>query len=1080
MLPCALEVEERWLRQEIGQLQQLLRTDNLTCSKRHCEFNKVIQSRLRAFDHDESLHAALLQGPPLKWANSAGLYSINPRKAILAATRVVFKDAVRGGGIDHSFSMHGIVSLDQLEKHRLVLVSTVRREMAAAMMDMAQLSLLHELHNAATLHYGLFHMGFRAAILIHGLDPRLQTPEEQIMAKLNALFPPIAAAKLDSAAPLAPYSDGLRESIRFSVYEHLMRGNATDMTEWRALQTRLYSWCNMPGYAEARGALLRYTEEFKKIEVLCLSTLHSLESRRRSLYVPESPADTSFLTSSSRSSAAPSPCSSFIGSDKSADFEPGLQDSRHSFASGPSLSSASRHAAQNAPLLRGMPGREISAAKTDGAAFAGDLDAPPILTYPHDLSRHEFDQHPLARHLEMSPREKMQLGLIIPRQLSKDDVEEEPVEIPKLVKDKGKRRRFGRKGSDTQVPPVPPLPSIPEALYSNHTPGNFGRFVRRMRSKSGLATRDASSLDTAAPSASAAAELSKTPRKLKKPLRRSARSVISSPELQPSHDAPPLFDLASSDLTYLVPSQSAPASRRQSIVSPCETPHPRSEDVEDGPVLWRVAPPRLSPMEFARIRLIQAALERRDNDLISSGLTKLWFWTPRWETFLVLPCKQTSSTITPAQPDMHEKTSVPNLGMSSELDSMPVPDGLVQAGPDRRSFLSCPRLSLNLGNIALQLPSMLNLMTLDGIHPLRSLSSSTRSGSPPEAEDTGCAARRFSVYAERTEPVSISNTFTLDSQTQRTDQGFFPLPAGNGINRFSRQDVSTHTTRQIATQHPFQDTAIYNRSATPEAGPWGLRGHTSAAGSCNGRDGSNVTVPTRTGLTRPPRSMAVATRLHQHLDYQHQHVVGGEIVTPVAARKVGKLVAGASVVSMHAAHSEDFARPDVADEERALRPPPLHVVRQRPHAAGGRGLRERDTTRRNLFRSSNDDNDNDLRGLLRHLGDARETRPAPWSPLRYPGGGGGSSSSDSQPVTPETRRQSSVLSHLSITPTALRLGLAMRGRDEESEEEHSGLSPRQRKVAATHQPVPDSPTLPVVGPQVKMRRSSRRASHGSL
>ncbi|OAA49784.1 hypothetical protein BBO_01419 [Beauveria brongniartii RCEF 3172] len=1043
MLPCALEVEERWLRQEIGQLQQLLRTDNLTCSKHHCEFNKVIQSRLRAFDHDESLHAALLQGPPLKWANSTGLYSINPRKAILAATRVVFQDAVRGGGIDHNFSMHGIVSLDQLEKHRLVLVSTVRREMAAAMMDMAQLSLLHELHNAATLHYGLFHMGFRAAILIHGLDPRLQTPKEHVMAKLNALFPPIAAAKLDSAAPLAPYSDGLRESIRFSVYEHLMRGNAIDMTEWRAFQTRLYSWCNMPGYAEARDALLRYTEEFKKTEVLCLSTLHSLESRRRSLCVPESPADASFLTSSSRSSAAPSPCSSFFGSDKSADFEPGLQDSHHSFASGPSLSSSTRRAVQHAPLLRGMPGREISAAKTDGAAFAGDLDAPPILT---------FD--------------------------SEDEVGEEPVEIPKLVKDKGKRRRFGRKGSDTQVPPVPPLPPIPEALYSNHTPGNFGRFVRRMRSKSSLATRDASSLDIAAPSAPAAAELSKTPRKLKKPFRRSARSVISSPELQPSHDAPPLFDLASSDLTYLIPTQSAPASRRQSIVSPCETSHPGSEDVEDGPVLWRVAPPRLSPMEFARIRLIQAALERRDDDSISSGLTKLWFWTPRWETFLVLPCKQVSSTITPAKPDVHEQILVPNLEMSAGLVSIPEPDELLQAEPDRRSFLSCPRLSLNLGNIALQLPSMLNLMTLDGIHPFRSLSSSTRSGSPPGAEGTGCAARRSSVYTEQTKPVPLANTLTLGSQTQRTTQGFFLSPAGNDIDQFSRQDVSTHATRGIAANQPFQDTAIFNRPATPKAGPWGLRGHTSAAGSRNGRDGSSVTLPTNTGLAQPPRSMAVATRLHQHLDYQHQNVAGGEIVTPVAARKVGKLVAGASVVSMHAAHSEDFALPDVADEERALRPPPLHVVRQRPHAAGGHGLRERDTTRRNLFRSSNDDDNNNLRGLLRHLGDARETRPAPWSPLRYPGGG--SSSSDSQPATPETRRQSSVLSHLSITPTALRLGLAVRGRGEEREEEHSGLSPRQRKVAATHQPVPDSPTLPVVGPQVKMRRSSRRASHGSL
>lgn len=435
MLPCALEIEERWLRQEIGELRELLRTDNLTCSKQHCEFTKIIQSRLRAFDHDDSIHTTFADGPPLKWTNSAGLYSINPRKAILAATRVIFKDALRSGGIDYEFAMHGIVSLDQLEKHRLVLVNTVKREMSSAMMDLTQLSLLHELHNAGTLHYGLFHMGFRAAvstlchfrlsqmltrfwqILIHSLEPRQQTPKEQTMAKLNALFPPIAAANLDSGLSLAPYSEGLRENIRFCVYEHLMRGNTNDMTKWRALQTRLFSWCNMPGYAEARDALLRYTEEFKKIEVLCLSTLHSLECRRRSLCIPESPADSSFMTSSSRSSAVPSPSSSFFGSDKS-DFDMGIQSSNYSFASGRSLSSATRYSPQHSPLLLGMPGREISGAKTDGAAFAGDTAVARVLTYPHDLSRVEFDQHPLARYLDMTPREKIQLGLIIPRQLS--------------------------------------------------------------------------------------------------------------------------------------------------------------------------------------------------------------------------------------------------------------------------------------------------------------------------------------------------------------------------------------------------------------------------------------------------------------------------------------------------------------------------------------------------------------------------------------------------------------------------------------------------------------------------------------
>jgi hypothetical protein len=76
-------------------------------------------------------------------------------------------------------------------------------------------------------------------------------------------------------------------------------------------------------------------------------------------------------------------------------------------------------AAENlTPLLKGMPGREISAAKTDGAAFAMDLSAPDILIYPQDLSTTEFHVHPFARQLDLSTEEKARLGLIIPKERS--------------------------------------------------------------------------------------------------------------------------------------------------------------------------------------------------------------------------------------------------------------------------------------------------------------------------------------------------------------------------------------------------------------------------------------------------------------------------------------------------------------------------------------------------------------------------------------------------------------------------------------------------------------------------------------
>ncbi|OAA66041.1 hypothetical protein ISF_03879 [Cordyceps fumosorosea ARSEF 2679] len=1099
MIPCALETEQRWLQKDVGRLRELLRLDNLACAKHHCEFTKALQSRLRAFDHDDSLitrseststqdydHCSAYQ----PWTESTRLYIINPRRALLAATRDIFKEAPPRDGVDHDLAMHGITSLDRLEKHRVVLVDAVKDAMAPAghAADAASSlpALLRELDSAATLHHGLFHMGFRATVLIHALDPRRPRPMEHIMATLNALFPPAIAAEVATSSPLPPYSDGLRENIRFSVYEHLMRGEADDAAAWRALQTRLFTWCGMPGYADARDALLRYAEEFKKTELLCLSTLHALERRcgvpSSSSSLPSPVESLSFLTScsaSSRSSAAataavsPNPSSVFL-SDRPDTSSLILRDSLASSGQAMSLSSSTAVAHRAAPLLRGMPGREVSVAKTDGAAFAGDVDAPPVLAYPDDLSRREFDRHPLAPHLGISPREQMQLGL--------GEEEEEDCEgggysvagTPRPpAREKSKRRRFGRKGSDPQAPappPVPPLPPIPEALRPNLTAGNFGRIVRRMRSKSSLAAsdRDSTTRTTSVASISSAGEpAAKTPRKLKMPfIRRSARAAtISSPELQPaSHDYASPFD---SDWAAFATSQGpTPASSaRQSVASPGAATMATAAEEQEA-VQWRLAPARMSPMEFARSRLIRAALQRRGNNVSSSsGLTKRWFWTPRWEAFLVLPSRHLPSL--DASPDRPREMSVLKLTPGPEQNAV-LEHEIPQGEPDRRSFLSCPRLSLNLGGIALQFPSMLNLVALDGIHPFRSLSGPAKSASPPGATDKSRVARRSGVYAQQTEVASGLDTLHLGSPNQKAKQDYhFSSPAVHYNDRRRLQDGTENPSQDTASSsiaHPYRP-ATSQASSSPSAGSsWDLGRrrwcNTTNSGDGDGRgvaDNNAAAAPRNFGpaATSHPGISAVAVRrrLRQHLAYDFGSV------TPVAARRVGTLVAGRSVASLHA-ESEDFALPDAAEEERVLRPPPLQVPRRRP---GGGGLRERDTTRRNLFRGDGED---DWRGLLRHLGDGvadgsppPPPLPAPWAPLRL----------DDQPTTPSRHRRSSMLSHLSMTPTALRLVGSPCGQDDEEEEGgvHSGFSARQRKVASTYQPLPDSPTLPVVGPQKK-------------
>ncbi|XWW96827.1 hypothetical protein V2A60_004807 [Cordyceps javanica] len=329
-------------------------------------------------------------------------------------------------------------------------------------------------------------------------------------------------------------------------------------------------------------------------------------------------------------------------------------------------------------------------------------------------------------------------------------------------------------------------------------------------------------------------------------------------------------------------------------------------------------------------------------------------------------------------------------------------------------------------------------------------------------------------------------SFVAQPPLNTTFSSFASSPAiHDGIDR-RRFHNGARTAERIA-DNPFQDTTPPSYRATrSEASSLcvlsGDLGTGAKAQPSRETSPPRTTEPKNLGLilqpSTPPHSSAIAAqRPHYHRLAQE-----ARIVSPVVTRKVGTLVAGRSVMSLRA-HSEDFSLPDAAEEERALRPPPLHVVRRRPHAtvaaAAGCGLRERDTTRRNLFRSSTDDGDDGWYGLLRHLGNgaplSNEEQPTPWSPL-YHGRTRHRRGSSSPPETPSTQRQSLALSYLSLTPTTMHLA----GSSDEAEEEHSGFSPRHRQVGSTHQPLPDSPTLPAVGPQLILRCTPRRASHGSL
>lgn len=683
-------------------------------------------------------------------------------------------------------------------------------------------------------------------------------------------------------------------------------------------------------------------------------------------------------------------------------------------------------------------------------------------------------------------------------------MEEDVAEISKPIKDNSKSRRFGRKGSDTRAPPVLLLPPIPESLNTSATLSNFGRIVRHIRSKSTLAPQATEATFAAVDAALSA----KTPRKLRIPFRRT-KSTISNPELQSDPNPTSIIELPNSQFSNPFPYLNAGANPRQSVASPTESGYPSAVETDIERAQWTIAKPRLSPMEYARTVLIRSALYRRESATASAPaeLTKLWFWTPGWETFLIIPRepvlarKDSATSELPAYADM--------IDTQKNIDTTLLPSSKRgQPEVNRNSLLSCPRLSLNLGSIAMQLPSMLQLINFDGIHSFRSPSNSTVSTFQSTSES----------YTHVPANIATGNASGQGSREESSENHMLTLLA-EGVDNYptcqpgtasvapsvidpdgpaepdgeANHGNSDTATRSTNTQ--FEDESNFSNSEVQQAEPppMALGNHAvqgSPAESCSSIDIAALAVPQTFGLDQQhPTDLAFA---HQPPRRRIGHrVVGGQLVTAVSTSRVPQLVAGemrSAVMSMHA-HSENFELPDVSDEERELRPPPLFVHRQRRRSEGRSCLRQRDTTRRNLF-SSNDGED-DVDGLLRHLGDSNgddgllspvspedEEGLSPWSPFYY------SDNNHILRVTPSIRSQSSAPNLATPTSSARRLAISplrtRTHREQRGDEEHSGFSPRPRQMASTHLPLPDSPTLPAVGPQVRIKQGLFGLSNDAL
>ncbi|KAF7550407.1 hypothetical protein G7Z17_g5744 [Cylindrodendrum hubeiense] len=689
MPPFAPELEEWWLGSGYEALIQLVAPGDDAIDPQECGFAQHIQRRLCALDNDRALQADLEAAWPTIRIMRGINYVANPRKRLKEASTSIFRQ-VEDGGIDLSRVLEGLGYLDAMEVHRLRLMKATRGAMEITAPEKRHLQVVDELDRQASIHYRHFHLGFRTCILIEDLTKSGEQTKEvpKIMARLNALFPPVVFLQDEDDIDPTPHSAGLRDSIRFSVFEHLMGSETLYEQRQQMIRMKLLGWCDIPGYAQARDALIRYCEESKKLEEVCLAVLDDLEHRSlREMSTRTSSAEPSFVSfedsSPSPEPSGSSPTKATPDATISADAS---FDSRYSSLLTPTSLSA---IISSNPLLKGMPGREISPAKTDGAAFAGDITVPPILCYPEDLSGTEFCQHPLAQELEMTPFD------------SDDDTEYEKVSNSR-PKNSGKLKR--RQTRKQEVPPVPPLPPIPEYFRANLTPKVLEKIVKKMRSRQDLvdiALPEDLSPEKPQKKTSATGTLKLGIRKR----RPSMKLQISSPEPIPEAGSWSLGARRNSNntpiLTNGLQSPRPTASRSQSSQ---DTAHPILQ-TRDGPKLkYKLAKPRLSPMEYARLYLIEKALSDREDRPCELPKPKgVRYWTPRWEKFLIIP----------KIPDAIRRDFTPQ-GATNGVCTSNLTD-LGQADSDNESVATLkqetlnpdyPRLSLHLGDLPALSPFM--------------------------------------------------------------------------------------------------------------------------------------------------------------------------------------------------------------------------------------------------------------------------------------------------------------------------------------------------------------------------------------
>lgn len=237
---------------------------------------------------------------------------------------------------------------------------------------------------------------------------------------------------------------------------------------------------------------------------------------------------------------------------------------------------------------------------------------------------------------------------------------------------------------------MPPLPPIPETFKSSITPKLIGKFFERVRADSEKSSVASSSTISKKSDNSTLRKLSLGKKKA------SLKAQISNPQLNPQGSLSLSTDFGKKG------EESKRSSDDYSIHSPVavdwafqyQNQAPSSSKHEFG-----IAQPRLSPMEYARMYLLEKAQSEKENRPVElPAPEKKWFWTPGWEKFLIIPkvpsvIRRADPTETKVDVEENEKSHLTSVTSTEE----------------------CPRLSLNLGGMNTLMPSTMDLGSLGAL-----------------------------------------------------------------------------------------------------------------------------------------------------------------------------------------------------------------------------------------------------------------------------------------------------------------------------------------------------------------------------